>query len=153
MEDNIKISVSQASITKGVKDLSDLLHKQTAIKPEAYLPTLSFLNEYINTFAKANFERDSSVKYESIIIAYDKFAVIDGIEKIKKLLYSQTIIPAETYLVIFDQMDKFADEVKNSLIATNKQQETSQPKQEIEKQEQKNDKKSLAWLFEKGEKK
>lgn len=168
MDNNIKISVSQASIAKGVKDLSEMLHKQVPIKPEVYLPIITFLKEYTNSFKISNLEEiESSIKYESTIVTFDKFAVIDGIEKIKKLLYAQTSIPAETYLVLFEQMDKFANQLKTAILndcatknETEKQDADKQndtlekcenKKSEQPKQEN-TDKKSLAWLFGKGEK-
>lgn len=169
MENNIKISVSQASLAKGVKDLSEMLHKQVPIKPEVYLPVITFLKEYTNGFNIGYSEQnESSVKYESTIVTFDKFAVVDGIEKIKKLLYAQTSIPAETYLVLFEQMDKFTNQLKTAILndcATkneteeqnaSKQNDTSEKfenkKSEQPKQEQKKDSKALAWLFGKGEK-
>lgn len=113
MLQKITVETTNALLQKGVKDLSDMLYRQTTIKPECYLPILQYLWNYAKPLTQD--KQDDKLKQElsqKTIIDCDNYEIHSNIEKVKKILYNQTTIRPEVYLILFAKLDEYDNILK-----------------------------------------
>ena len=113
MLQKITIETTNSLIQKGIKDLSDMLYKQTNIKPECYLPILQYLWNYARTLNKdKQYNQNQQELNQKTIINCDTYEIHSNIEKVKKILYNQTMIRPEVYLILFSKLEEYDEQLK-----------------------------------------
>lgn len=127
MLQKITVQTTNAMILKGIKDLSDMLYRQTDIKPECYLPILQYLREFAKPLAQGNQGEQNIELKHTTIIDCDNYEIHANIEKVKKMLYKQIIIRPEVYLILFAELDKYDELLKRQeIMADTKNKEVNQ---------------------------
>lgn len=135
MLQKITVETTNTLIQKGIKDLSDMLYRQTTIKPECYLPILQYLWNYAKPLSQET--KDDKSKQElnqKAVIDCDNYEIHANIEKVKKILYNQTTIRPEVYLILFSKLDEYDNLIKKQEMQINEQfADPEEPKEEIKK--------------------
>lgn len=137
MLQKINIEATNALVLKGIKDLSDMLYRQTDIKPESYLPILQYLWNFAKPMMQ-NKESENKELNQKTIVECINSEVCTAIKKVKLMLYKQTTIRPEVYLILFGQLDKYNTQLENQeKYGTNEPLQT-QTEQKIEDKEKTN---------------
>lgn len=130
MAQQITVQTTNAMILKGIKDLSDMLYRQTDIKPECYLPILQYLHNFARPLTQDQSTDQNAELKQSATVDCDNYEIHANIEKVKKILYRQTVIRPEVYLILFAELDKYDNFLKKQEMMadlTNQEQDTEVP--------------------------
>ena len=136
MAQQITVQTTNAMILKGIKDLSDMLYRQTDIKPECYLPILQYLRDFAKPLAQDNQSEQNKELNQTATVNCDNYEIHANIEKVKKMLYKQTMIRPEVYLILFAELDKYDELLKRQEMMANTEKQ-EQPTPEEPKKESK----------------
>lgn len=112
MQQELRITASNSKIIDGIKDFSELLYNQVAIKPIDYMPVIAYLKKYALALnPEYNRDEQSETRQETTVFCVNS-NIISAIESSKKLFEKQVKIKPEVYMILISQLDKFAEVLK-----------------------------------------